>query len=90
MRDAMLQHRAGGAIPAGRMKDEFSKTMNEQKKSIGSATGEPADAEKPAKADSAKPDWADGLKQFYDSVVDEPLPDELSKLLAQLDDGDDA
>ncbi len=32
-----------------------------------------------------KPDWADGLKQFYDSVVDEPLPDELSELLARFD-----
>lgn len=34
-----------------------------------------------------KPDWANGLKQFYDSVVDEPLPDELAYLLAKLDDG---
>ena len=34
-----------------------------------------------------KPDWASGLKQFYDSVVDEPLPDDLAKLLAQFDDG---
>lgn len=42
-----------------------------------------------AKGDSAgdtrKPDWANGLKQFYDSVVDEPLPDELSQLLARFD-----
>lgn len=36
-----------------------------------------------------KPDWANGLKQFYDSVVDEPLPDDLASLLAKLDgDGD--
>lgn len=33
-----------------------------------------------------KPDWADGLKTFYDSVVDEPLPDELAQLLARFDD----
>ncbi|GAA0269703.1 hypothetical protein GCM10009127_07180 [Alteraurantiacibacter aestuarii] len=35
----------------------------------------------------SKPDWADGLKQFYDSVVDEPLPDDLAALLSKLDDG---
>ena len=36
----------------------------------------------------AKPDWADGLKQFYDAVVDEPLPDEMTRLLSQFDDSD--
>lgn len=34
------------------------------------------------------PPWADGLKQLYDSVVDEPLPDSFMDLLAQLDDAD--
>lgn len=33
-----------------------------------------------------KPEWAQGLKKLYDSVVEEPLPDDLAKLLAQLDD----
>lgn len=33
-----------------------------------------------------KPDWAQGLKKLYDSVVEEPLPDELAALLARLDD----
>ena len=32
-----------------------------------------------------KPDWADGLRQLYDSVVDEPLPDTFKDLLEQLD-----
>jgi len=32
-----------------------------------------------------KPDWATGLKKFYDSVVDEPLPDTFQELLAKLD-----
>lgn len=36
-----------------------------------------------------KPDWADGLKQLYDSVVDEPLPDTFRDLLDQLDSSDD-
>lgn len=34
----------------------------------------------------AKPAWANGLKQLYDSVVDEPLPDSFKDLLSQLDD----
>ena len=34
------------------------------------------------------PAWTDGLKQLYDSVVDEPLPDAFKDLLAQLDDSD--
>ncbi|MEM7703194.1 MAG: NepR family anti-sigma factor [Pseudomonadota bacterium] len=31
------------------------------------------------------PDWADGLRQLYDSVVDEPLPDAFKDLLDKLD-----
>lgn len=47
---------------------------------------------KPAKGksqDSKKrgPEWASGLKQLYDSVVDEPLPDSFKDLLAKLDSG---
>ncbi|MFZ1741680.1 MAG: NepR family anti-sigma factor [Pontixanthobacter sp.] len=42
---------------------------------------------KPAK-DAAKksPEWANGLRQLYNSVVDEPLPDSFKDLLSQLDD----
>ena len=32
-----------------------------------------------------QPDWADGLRQLYDSVVDEPLPDTFKDLLERLD-----
>jgi hypothetical protein len=32
------------------------------------------------------PEWADGLKRLYDSVVDEPLPDSFAQLLEKLDD----
>mgnify|MGYP001556568381 CR=1 FL=1 len=39
-------------------------------------------------AGSGKPDWADGLKRLYDSVVEEPLPDSFRDLLDQLDDAD--
>jgi len=31
------------------------------------------------------PEWADGLKQLYDSVVEEELPDSFQHLLDQLD-----
>jgi hypothetical protein len=41
--------------------------------------------EKTRKSD---PDWAIGLKQLYDSVVDEPLPDAFKDLLSRLDEKD--
>ncbi len=31
------------------------------------------------------PEWADGLKQLYDSVVEEALPDNFRDLLDRLD-----
>lgn len=34
---------------------------------------------------SKPPEWAQGLRRLYDSVVEEPLPDSFSKLLDQLD-----
>ncbi len=34
---------------------------------------------------TGKPEWADGLRQLYDSVVEEPLPDSFKDLLAQFD-----
>lgn len=38
-------------------------------------------------ARKAGPDWASGLKQLYDSVIEEPIPDAFKDLLSQLDDG---
>jgi hypothetical protein len=32
-----------------------------------------------------RPEWADGLKQLYDSVVEEELPESFKILLARLD-----
>lgn len=32
------------------------------------------------------PEWAGGLRQLYDSVVEEPLPDSFMDLLSKLDD----
>jgi hypothetical protein len=33
------------------------------------------------------PEWASGLKQLYDSVVEEPIPDTFKDLLSRLDSG---
>ena len=33
------------------------------------------------------PEWTSGLKQLYDSVIEEPIPDAFKDLLAKLDDG---
>jgi len=33
----------------------------------------------------SKPEWADGLRQLYDSVVNEPLPDSFADLISKLD-----
>lgn len=35
--------------------------------------------------DGNNPEWAMGLRQLYDSVVDEPLPEAFKDLLSQLD-----
>lgn len=35
-----------------------------------------------------KPEWADGLRQLYDSVLNEPLPHSFADLLSKLDKGD--
>lgn len=32
-----------------------------------------------------KPEWADGLRQLYDNVLHEPLPDSFADLLSKLD-----
>lgn len=33
----------------------------------------------------APPGWASGLRQLYNSVLDEPLPDNFKDLIAKLD-----
>ncbi|MFT4025689.1 MAG: NepR family anti-sigma factor [Novosphingobium sp.] len=35
-----------------------------------------------------QPEWATGLKQLYNSVVEEPLPDSFAELIAKLDRND--
>ena len=45
----------------------------------GSAAGTKSAARK------ERPEWATGLRQLYDSVVDEDIPDQFKDLLSQLD-----
>lgn len=35
--------------------------------------------------DKDRPDWTNGLRRLYDSVVEEELPDSFKDLLSQLD-----
>ncbi|WP_066559520.1 NepR family anti-sigma factor [Croceicoccus bisphenolivorans] len=45
------------------------------------------DTQRPKKT-GKRPEWAAGLRQLYDSVVEEPLPDSFSDLLSKLDSDD--
>ncbi|MEM9086066.1 MAG: NepR family anti-sigma factor [Pseudomonadota bacterium] len=55
--------------------------------SSGSFNGDQSPDQAENASGSPRPDWADGLRQLYDSVVDEPLPDAFKDLLDKLDDG---
>lgn len=49
---------------------------------------DPLKGSTPSAEGQGSPDWASGLKQLYDAVVDEPLPDAFKDLLDQLDASD--
>lgn len=57
--------------------------MASDKKPFDSGTAHSA-----APRNTPTPDWADGLRQLYDSVVEEPLPDAFKDLLEKLDGAD--
>jgi hypothetical protein len=64
---------------SGNRKMEFAlsppKRMDDRKRTPG-----------PSRARNSKePGWAEGLRQLYDSVVHEPLPDSFDDLLKKLD-----
>jgi len=57
-----------------------------QKKGDGRRRAGPANGRKPAAPGPGKnPEWTQSLRQLYDSVVDEPLPDAFKSLLEELD-----
>ncbi len=65
------------------LKDAFA-NMTDRKASDGGRM--PAGRNGVRKIGNKKnPEWANGLRQLYDSVVDEPLPDQFRDLLSQLD-----
>lgn len=45
-----------------------------------------SEGDKTSDKENEAPAWADGLKELYDSVVDEPLPDSFLELLEKFDD----
>ncbi|MEZ5681633.1 MAG: NepR family anti-sigma factor [Erythrobacter sp.] len=52
-----------------------------------SASGKGGEKRSPGR-EAGKPDWSNGLRQLYDSVLDEELPDTFKDLLSKLDDKD--
>jgi hypothetical protein len=65
---------------------EQGRTMSNENSTGGegrSGSASPPDATRSQKA--AKADWSHSLRHFYDSVVDEPLPDNFRELLSGLD-----
>lgn len=57
--------------------------MTSGKKSDSGSAASSADGDS---GELDQPQWANGLKQLYDSVVDEPLPDSFKDLLSKFDD----
>ncbi|MBX7458273.1 hypothetical protein K3152_08450 [Qipengyuania sp. 1NDH17] len=53
-----------------------------------SASKPVAGSAKEAASGKERPDWANGLRRLYDSVVEEELPDSFKDLLSQLDSKD--
>lgn len=51
----------------------------------GTDDGKRQSGPSPNTRDSKEPGWADGLRQLYNSVVQEPLPDSFDDLLKKLD-----
>ncbi|MBT8427717.1 MAG: hypothetical protein KJO02_06790 [Erythrobacter sp.] len=58
--------------------------MNAQQSSEQQPEKGAGEAKKPPRKE-AQPEWANGLRKLYDSVVEEPLPDSFKDLLSQLD-----
>ena len=54
-------------------------------RNVSRGGGKESDKVKNGKA-AERPGWASGLRQLYDTVVDEPLPDAFKDLLSKLDD----
>jgi hypothetical protein len=62
-----------------------SDRMAVSRDSAGSKANENKDADKVEGQQVEVPPWAEGLRDLYQQVVDEPMPDFLAQLLARLD-----
>jgi hypothetical protein len=69
------------------IKDEIKSGMASNQEQGGSGHGGSGSSNA---AQRRSPEWADGLKQLYDSVVEEDLPDNFRDLLDRLDQADPA
>jgi len=56
--------------------------MSTDKASKSVRPANPRDRKKP------RPEWAEGLRHLYDSVLNEPLPDSFADLISKLDETD--
>lgn len=65
--------------------------MTQANKGGGATQGAPSGGARPKTRPKTKPNgempgWTNGLRQLYDRVVDEDLPDSFRDLIARLDD----
>lgn len=73
------------ADQTGQMPDRSAvAVLNGAKERMRDVKKKDNETESPKKA-GKRPDWASGLRQLYDSVVEEPLPDSFNDLLSKLD-----
>jgi ribosomal protein L19E len=72
------------ACDAGTSKGRFEIVTKPKKNGGGRRRAGPAKGGK-SHSQASKPEWAKGLRALYDSVVDEPLPDNFKALLDKLD-----
>ncbi|MDG6077941.1 hypothetical protein E3U23_01845 [Erythrobacter litoralis] len=59
--------------------------MTDGKPSGGTVKADDGRTKKKDSRPGRQPDWTNGLRQLYDSVVEEPLPDQFTELLSRLD-----
>lgn len=63
-----------------------SKRNGDAKKAKAKDTMSPGTTPSQSPRQTPQPEWANGLKRLYNSVVEEPLPDSFADLIAKLDD----
>lgn len=67
----------------GRMNKDLKN--NEQEQSVSARSPSDAGGKAADRPAGTTPEWSRGLRELYDSVVEEPLPDTFKDLLAKFD-----